>query len=92
MEFWDHNYAEEKLQKPEIYIKEKLHKFRAISELKSEAKGGYLNAIIKIPATNPDFKLALYSTNNQGTVVPQLFAKIINFLVIMLKFIIPLQV
>ena len=43
---------------------ERLHKFRALSELKNESKGGYLNGIIKIPETNPDFELALYSSVN----------------------------
>ena len=47
-----------------IEEKDRLHKFRALSELKNEAKGGYLNGVIKIPETNPDFELALYSSGN----------------------------
>ena len=47
-----------------ITISQHLHKFRAFSELKKEAKGGYIEAKIKIPHHCPNFQLALYSTNN----------------------------
>ena len=49
-----------------ITISQHLHKFRAFSELKKEAKGGYIEAKIKIPHHCPNFQLALYSTNNYG--------------------------
>ena len=49
-----------------IAISQHLHKFRAFSELKKEAKGGYIEAKIKIPHHCPNFQLALYSTNNYG--------------------------
>ena len=47
-----------------ISINQHLHKFRAYSELKKEAKGGYVEAKIKVPDNCPNFHLALYSANN----------------------------
>ena len=47
-----------------------LHKFRAASELKKEAKGGYLEGTIKVPDDNfaqnfPDLKLELFTPKKE---------------------------
>ena len=53
---------------PLIKIKEELHtRFRVESELKSDAKGGYIQGKISLPdeAIGQNFKLALYDIHDQ---------------------------
>ena len=49
------------MEVPGVTITQPMYSFKALSNLKNEAKGAYIEGTIKVPNHCPDIKLALYS-------------------------------